>query len=153
MRNRIIYIFILFISFLSLNSFICTKKNNCDSVDKVELLLYDILSKDYVYTTFLDQPFRINYLSSEGFIKPGRVFKGHDSIPVVSLPEDTLKHKDFNRIYIYNIRSNFDTTYVTLKVASLLFGRYNGNDIDFYYLFDETNCKWIIEYHSIRHYK
>ncbi|MBL7129481.1 MAG: hypothetical protein ISS16_10935 [Ignavibacteria bacterium] len=153
MKNRITYIFILLISFLIVNSFLCTKKNNCDSVDKVDLLIKDILSKDYVYATFLDQPFKLTYLCSEGYIKPGKVFIGRDSSPVVSLPYDTLKHKDINSIYIYDIRSNYDTTDVTIKVASLIYGKYNGNDVDLHYLFDEINCNWNLESHSIRHYK
>ena len=153
MKNKIILLLILLVSFIISNSFFCTKENNCDSVDKVDLLLKDILSKNYVYTTFLDQPFKITYLSSGGYIKPGRVFIGRDSSPVVSLPCDTLKHKDFNTIYIYDIRSNNDTTDVTIKVSSLLYGRYNGNDIDFHYIFERTNCNWILESHSLRHYK
>lgn len=152
MQNRITYIFIVLISFFIVNSFLCTKKNKCDSVDKVDLLVKDILSKDYIFVLFPDDLFRINYLSSGGYIKPGRVFIGRDSIPVVSLPNDTLKHKEFNRISIYNIRSNFDTTDVTLKVAFLISWRYTRKVMYFHYLFDETNCNWILKDSTIRYY-
>lgn len=136
----------------SLNPFDCGKTNQCDTVNKVELLARDILSKDYIYVLFPDDLFRINYLNSDGHIKPGRVFIGRDSIPVVSLPNDTNKHKGFNKIYIYNIRSNFDTTNINLKLVYLLYGRYVRKEIDFHYMFDINNCNWILKDSSIRYY-
>ena len=145
MKNKILFLFILLVSFIISNSFFCTKNNNCDSVDKVDILVKDILRKDYIYTFLRRDKYRINYLLSRGLIKPGKVYIGRDSIPVISIHNDTINIQAVSRISFYDIRSNYDATEVSLKVDYYSIGIIYCKTTDFHYLFDKENCKWILK--------
>jgi len=147
MKNKIFFLFILLVSFIISNSFFCTKENNCNSVDKVDLLIKEVLSKLYIYMSGPGDTSDTDYLIANEFIKSNKEYTGpaseyHKIITVNKNESDTL---DGGRIYIDRTYFNLDTTTVELKVQYLTNNKRVATTTLFRYRFSIINCKWILE--------
>ena len=151
MRNRITYIFILVVSFLITNAFLCTKKSNlnsinsCDSINKIDTLIQQIVSKDYIFMTVTGDTSKIDYLVTNEFIQKGKEFTGIGSRKIITMNRSKIESLYGGIIYIDRIYFNIDTTIAELKVVYFILGKYRATTTLFKYNFDTNNCKWILE--------
>ena len=124
MKSNNINIFLLLVLIFSLTFFSCSKKSDevykssstiCDTVNKIDLLIRDILSKKCIYSLVRDDTVRFNYLMSNKFIKPGAKYIGYNSIPILSVEKDSIVNKNASQIYISDAHFNYHTSYANLK--------------------------------------
>ena len=133
---------------------------DCDSINKADLLMIDILKNKNICTIFgVDtnyyNPDRFNYLVSDGFIEPGKVFyaavkpppsfKGPDSIKVISIDKDSIRNNEIGHFFVKVKQTNSDTTQINLVVDYTLLGRIPATESTFEYVFDKRKCMWVLQ--------
>ncbi len=158
--NRLIFIIILLS--LILGSFNCTKqtpKNDCNNVNKIDLLLNDVFKKKYIFPILGNVGSHVdtgnyNYLISNGLVSPSDVYyikvldvekpEHTDSIKIISIDQDTIKNKMINTVDVTLKQTNTDTTNVIITVGYTNMGKYALTEATFNYIFDDKNCRWIM---------
>ncbi len=167
--SKLKFIFLLLAVFINLqcnlkrdseNNQTIEKSSTCDSSNKVDLLIQDIMKKKYIYTivdedTNSYDPNRYNYLISDGFVKPQKIYfaslkhspryAGPDSIKVISIDKDSILNKRKSRIYLFVKYVNSDTTSIKLTINYSVFENITTTETTFNYYFEKSNCKWILK--------
>lgn len=122
------------------------RENACDSINKIDALVQDIVSRDSIYILIRGDSIKTKHLLSNDFIKPGKVFKGPDSLIIISINKDTTRTKDISLLYFYDATFSEDTTTAFLKVAYIPLAIKPVVETVLKYKFDKISCKWIMEY-------
>ena len=122
---------------------------NCNSENKTEELVKDILHKRYIYA-FVDEKYKYIYLAANDFIKPGKIYNVFDSIKVISTQADSM-NKGYRRIYFNKVNFNKDSTKFNVEVEYMTYIRQVGDNRPklfptkisrFTYILNTKNCIW-----------
>ena len=121
--------------------FYYNNNNKCDSTLKYENLIKEIINKKYIYMVSPGDTSKFDYLISNLYIEPGKVFYVYENIPIYPIITEKIDTLNAGVILIDSIGFESNQTEVKLIVSYFSKGRVN-TETKFNFILDSINCSW-----------
>lgn len=117
--------------------------SNCDSVNKIESLIQEIVSRPYLYMLSPNDTSKDTYLIANQFVKPGKVYVGPFDRLVITEERKDINMHFISVLIVKKTEFNSDTTKAHIEIEHSSNNRINTG-AKFCLSFDTTYCKWIV---------